>query len=351
MAPTTPPSKAVGRLPALGWNTWNAYRCARSFVTLGLRESGLLVSVRSRPRTNELVPDPLRFPRGIKALADDIHALGLKIGIYSDAGTKTCEGYPGSLGHEAIDAATWQAWDIDYLHSNSNSAIRFRYMGDAIANNDPPMQFSLCIWGDAHVWTWGARVGHSWRMSGDSSSTWDYIKSIISKNVDHLSSVNFFAHNDMDMMEIGNGNLTIQEERTHFAVWAFMKSPSYWLAGLSSEEVKIITNAELIAFHQDSTIGKPAMPYISSTTVATKPPQFYSGKSIRGTHVFVVNTNDTSATFNIKFADVPGLRTKNIHVHDMWTSTDLGTFSGSYDVTLAAHDTAALLVTTKQGGK
>jgi alpha-galactosidase len=123
------------------------------------------------------------------------------------------------------------------------------------------------------------------------------------------------------------------------------------LAGLSSEEVKIITNAELIAFHQDSTIGKPAMPYISSTTVATKPPQFYSGKSIRGTHVFVVNTNDTSATFNIKFADVPGLRTKNIHVHDMWTSTDLGTFSGSYDVTLAAHDTAALLVTTKQGGK
>jgi alpha-galactosidase len=117
------------------------------------------------------------------------------------------------------------------------------------------------------------------------------------------------------------------------------------LAKLSSEEIKIITNAELLAFHQDSTFGKPAMPYISSTTAATEPPQFYSGKSIRGTHVFVVNTNDTSANFNIKFADVPGLHSRNVRVHDMWNSRDLGIFSGSYNITLAAHDTAALLVT------
>jgi alpha-galactosidase len=192
----------------------------------------------------------------------------------------------------------------------------------------------------------------------------------MSENVGHLSSVNFFAHNDMDMMEIGNGNLTIQEERTHFAVWAFMKSPillgtdvcdlsHLWfltslkhsyptrlqITKLSSEEIKIITNAELLAFHQDSAFGKPAMPYISSTTAATEPPQFYSGKSVRGTHVFVVNTNDTSATFNINFADVPGLHSRNVLVHDMWTSRDLGIFSGSYNITLAAHDTAALLVT------
>jgi alpha-galactosidase len=117
------------------------------------------------------------------------------------------------------------------------------------------------------------------------------------------------------------------------------------LAKLSSEEVKIITNAELLAFHQDSIFGKPAMPYISSTAATTIPPQFYSGKSIKGTHVFVVNTNDTSETFNINFADVPGLHSRNVRVHDMWTSTDLGTFSGSYNITLVAHDTATLLVT------
>jgi alpha-galactosidase len=117
------------------------------------------------------------------------------------------------------------------------------------------------------------------------------------------------------------------------------------LAKLSSEEMKIITNAELLAFHQDSAFGKPAIPYISSTTPATEPPQFYSGKSIRGTHVFVVNTNDTSATFHINFADVPGLHSRRVRVHDMWTSRNMGTYSRSYRVTLAAHDTAALLVT------
>jgi alpha-galactosidase len=121
------------------------------------------------------------------------------------------------------------------------------------------------------------------------------------------------------------------------------------LAGLSSEEVKIITNAELVAFNQDVTVGKAAMPYVSSTTAATTPPQFYSGKSIKGTHVFVVNTYNASTTFNITFADVPGLHSRIVRVHDMWTSTDLGTFAGSYNVTLAAHDTAALLVTPKRG--
>jgi len=390
--PSIPPSKAVGRLPALGWNTWNAYRreiseekvfaAAQTFVTLGLREAGYeyvniddcWALLNRDPITTEQVPDPSKFPRGIKALADDIHSLGLKLGIYSDAGTLTCAGYPGSLDYEAVDAATWQSWGIDYLKYDncyipenwsdtrlppaddwyySKSAIRFRRMGTAIANNYPPVQFSLCIWGEAHVWTWGARVGHSWRMSGDSSPTWEYIESIIKTNVNHLSSVDFFAHNDMDMMEIGNGNLTIQEERTHFAVWAFMKSPILLgteLAKLTPEEIKIITNAELIAFHQDTTVGKPAFPFISSTAAATKPPQFYSGKSIKGIHVFVVNTNNTSTTFNIDFADVPGLSARNVRVHDMWTSIDLGIFSNNYDLTLAAHDTAALLVTPVTAG-
>ncbi|KAI0254137.1 glycoside hydrolase [Lactifluus subvellereus] len=383
-APTVPPSLAVGRLPALGWNTWNAYRCAisadkvlavaQSFVSLGLREAGYeyiniddcWALLDRDPNTNEQVPDPSRFPNGIKSLADQIHSLGLKMGIYSDAGTKTCEGYPGSLGYEAVDAATWQSWGIDYNCNvpenwtdssaplggdwyNSNSAIRFRAMGAAIAKNDPPMQFSLCIWGDAHVWTWGARVGHSWRMSGDSSPSWKYMKSIMSTNVDHLSSVDFFAHNDMDMMEVGNGNLTIQEERTHFAVWAFMKSPILLgtdLAALSPEQVKIITNVELLAFNQDVTVGKPALPFVSSTSATTKPPQFYSGNSVKGIHVFIVNTHDNSTTFKLDFADVPGLSSTTVLLHDMWSSTDLGTFSDSYNVTIAAHDTAAFLVTS-----
>ncbi|KAH9034867.1 glycoside hydrolase superfamily [Lactarius pseudohatsudake] len=385
--PTTPPSKAVGKLPALGWNTWNAYRCdiseekilaaARSFVSLGLREAGYeyvniddcWALLERDPHTKEQIPDPVKFPNGIKALADEIHSLDLKIGIYSDAGTETCAGYPGSLGYEAIDAATWASWDIDYLKYdncnvpehwnddcappdgdwyNSNSAIRFRRMGAAIADNDPPMEYDLCIWGDAHVWTWGARVGHSWRMAGDSTPTWEYIKLIMNINVPHLSSVDFFSHNDMDMMEIGNGNLTIEEERTHFAVWAFMKSPILLgtdLAALSPEEVEIITNAELIAFLQDTTEGKPALPFTPPYSIPTDPPQFYSGRSAKGIHVFIVNTNDEPTTFKLDLVDVPGLNSSSAGIHDMWTSTNMGIFSTSFNVVLAAHDTAALLIT------
>ncbi|KAI0266743.1 glycoside hydrolase superfamily [Gloeopeniophorella convolvens] len=387
-APTTPPSKAVGRLPALGWNGWNAYGCAisadkvlsaaQSFVDLGLQKAGYeyvniddcWAEMSRDPTTQQQVPDSTKFPNGIKALADQVHSMGLKIGIYSDAGTNTCAGYPGSLGYEAIDAAAWQSWDIDYVKYdncnvpanwtdagnppggdwyNSNSAIRYRQMGAALANNDPPVQFSLCIWGDANVWTWGNRVGHSWRMSGDAGPTWGYIASIMSTNVAHLSSINFFSHNDMDMMEIGNGNLSIQEERTHFAVWAFMKSPillGTTLSALNSDQVAIITNAELLAFHQDATIGTPATPFTSSTAATTNPPQFYAGRSVKGTHVFIVNTNSTSTTFDVNFADIPGLEAGKFKVHDMWKSADLGTFSGAYNVTLAAHDTAALLITS-----
>jgi alpha-galactosidase len=172
--------------------------------------------------------------------------LGLKFGIYSDAGTETCAGYPGSIGNEDLDAETFSDWGLDYLKYdncnvpanwtdapmpqnndwyNSNSAIRYRQMTAALAKVPRTMQFELCIWGTANVWDWGARVGHSWRIAGDGSATWDYITSVISVNVAHNTAVNFFSHNDMDMIQIGNGDLTIQEQRTNFASWAFLKSP------------------------------------------------------------------------------------------------------------------------------
>ncbi len=117
------------------------------------------------------------------------------------------------------------------------------------------------------------------------------------------------------------------------------------LAALSPKEVEIITNAELIAFHQDITVGKPALPFTSSNSISTNPPQFYSGRSAKGIHVFIVNTNDDPTTFKLDIVDVPGLNSSNASVHNMWTSTDLGIFSTSFDISLAAHDTAALLVT------
>ncbi|VDB95294.1 unnamed protein product [Peniophora sp. CBMAI 1063] len=385
-APTTPPSKAVGRLPALGWNGWNAYGCdisadkvlaaAQSFVDLGLADVGYeYVNIddcwmlESRDATTQQqVPDPDKFPDGIAAVADAIHNMGLKIGIYSDAGTSTCGGYPGGLGYETIDAAVYDSWGIDYLkydncnvpsnwsdtpdqgddYYNSKTAIRYRIMGAALAENETPVQYSLCLWGVDDPWEWGAKVGHSWRMDYDAQPDWSYITQIMTKNARYLDAITFYAHNDMDMMEIGNGNFTVEEERTHFAAWILMKSPILLgtdLSKLSSDQVAIVSNPALLAFHQDSSVGEPAKPFTSSTSDTTSPPSFYAGTSSKGTHLFIVNLNDTKASYTVNFADVPGLGLGSYVLQDMWTGKNLGNFSGNYTASVAAHDTVAILAT------
>ncbi|TDL18479.1 glycoside hydrolase [Rickenella mellea] len=381
-SPTNPPTKAVGKLPALGWNDWNADGCsiseakvlaaANAFISLGLKNAGYQYvnvddcwALKARGSDGRIVPDPAKFPNGIASVASKVHALGLKMGIYSDAGTNTCAGYPGSLYNEALDAATFSSWGIDYLKYdncyvpgnwtdassppggdwyNSNSALRYRRMTAALDQQPNPIEFNLCIWGQAQVQTWGSRVGHSWRITGDASATWSFILSSIQANVNIINYVDFYAHNDMDMMEIGNGALTIQEQRTHFAAWAMLKSPILLgteLANLSQQQVAIITNTEILAFHQDGTIGTPAKPFTNSGSPSTSPPEYYSGTSSKGTHVFVINTGASSSTRTLNFASVPGLGSGARTVHDMWAGQDIGKFTGSYTFTLASHDTAA----------
>ncbi|KAF8903142.1 glycoside hydrolase [Gymnopilus junonius] len=388
-APTQTPTKAVGKLPALGWNSWNAYGCdideskfldaANQFISLGLKDAGYeYVNIDDcwsnkdgrNPTTNRIVPNATRFPNGIDGLATEVHNLGLKFGIYSDAGTQTCAGYPASLGNEAIDAATFDEWGIDYLKYdncnvpanwtdaptppdndwyNSNSSIRYRQMTAALDSVSRPIEFSLCIWGDANVWEWGAKVGHSWRISGDATPEWSFITSVIAQNVGISEYINFYAHNDMDMMEIGNGALTIEEQRSHFAAWAFLKSPILLgtdLSKLNSTQLAIIKNAELLAFHQDPKVGTPAKPFTAfSSMPSTSPPEYYAGTSTKGTHVFILNTSNVTETKKFKFSNVPGLGTSgHFRLHNMWTGADLaGTHSASstFSVSVAPHDTVA----------
>jgi len=152
----------------------------------------------------------------------------------------------------------------------------------------------------------------------------------------------------MDMMEIGNGNLTLQEQRTHFAAWAFLKSPILLgtdLSKLTSDQLTIIKNKELLAFSQDNTVPGPAQPFQTTTS----PPEYYAGASSKGTHIFVINTGSSTATKSFKFSTVPGLGTSgNFKLHDMWKGTDLsGTYTANamFSVSVAAHDTVAYLVT------
>ncbi|KAH8701996.1 alpha-galactosidase [Talaromyces proteolyticus] len=420
----------VGRLPALGWNSWNAFGCdvsetklmtaANEIVSTGLKDLGYEYvniddcwSVKGGRDnvTDRIIPDSEKFPSGINGTAQKIHNLGLKIGIYSSAGTETCAGYPASIGHESLDAQTFADWGIDYLKydncyvpsnwtdeytactadsdfpgvnpngtcpglqnpapagydwSKSNTAKRYNIMRDALAavEDQQVILFSMCEWGQADVVSWGNGTGNSWRMSGDINATWPRITAIANLNAHELSSVDFWGHNDPDMLEVGNGNLTIEENRAHFALWAIMKSPliiGTALDSLPETHLEILKNADLVAFNQDPVHGKPAYPYKAGYSNGTwdpvHPPEYWSGSTSYGWNlVLLFNSEDVNATRTASWSEVPQLKQQQRHAHktqrgyqveDIWTGKDLGCVKDQYSVDLQPHDVAVLKIKGK----
>src|SRR5690242_18440553 len=226
------------RTPPMGFNDWNAFGCnvseqlikqtADFFVSSGMKAAGYqYVNIddcwmtHQRDAQGRLVPDPVKFPDGIKGTADYVHSLGLKLGIYEDAGTATCAGYPGSLGHERVDAQTFADWGVDYLkYDNCNNAgstttqqyiDRYSAMRDALAATGRPIVYSICEWGVNQPWTWAPDVGNLWRTTGDISDNWNSLKSIVNQNAPLAASAGPGAWNDPDMLEIGNGGMTDTE--------------------------------------------------------------------------------------------------------------------------------------------
>jgi alpha-galactosidase len=327
--------------------------------------------------------------------------MGLKIGIYSSAGTETCAGYPASIGYESIDAATFAGWGIDYLKydncnvpsnwtnqyticvpdddsydatngscpttptsappgydwSTSNTARRYQIMRDALLAQNRTILFSLCEWGTAGVDEWGAEMGNSWRMSGDISPYWSRVAQILNENSFQLNSVGFWGHNDADMLEVGNGNLTLPETRTHFAFWAAMKSPliiGTALDQLPSDHVQILANKHLIAFNQDKKYGGPATPYKWGvnpdwTFSMINPAEYWSGQSTGGTLVLALNSLDTDAKREIKWDEIPHLKKEGaaFEVTDVWSGKNLGCVEMGISRSLAPHDTMAFVVGRK----
>ncbi|XMA15190.1 hypothetical protein WAI453_007981 [Rhynchosporium graminicola] len=406
----------VGRLPALGWNSWNAYHCdvdeakimsaAQQVVKLGLRDVGYeyiniddcwSIKTGRNTATKQLIPDPHKFPNEIVGTADKIHALNLKIGIYSSAGTGTCAGYPASLGFEKVDAETWAAWGIDYLKydncgvpwdwndqysacmpefsggpfpngtcpnisnpapkgydwATSNSTKRYSIMRDALLAQNRTIQYALCNWGLAGVDSWGNKTGSSWRSTGDIDQNWGRTVEILNLNSFALNSVDFWGHNDADMLEVGNGQLTDAESRSHFAFWAAMKSPLIIgtdLAILKTSLVDVLKNKYLLAFNQDDIFGKPAMPYKWGTNPdwtfnATNPAEYWSGRSKDGTLVLAFNSLGDSATREIKWNEVPELKGGDSWmVTDIWNGKSLGCVKGGIRDTVQSHDTVGYMI-------
>lgn len=271
-------ANGLGSTPPMGWNSWNHFNCfidekmirdtADALVSTGLAKLGYrYVNIDdcwaeiSRDDKGYLVPKKSTFPSGMKALADYVHGKGLKLGIYSDAGYFTCsKQMPGSLDREEQDAKTFASWGIDYLkydncnNDGSKPLVRYPVMTQALMNAGRPIFFSLCEWGDMHPATWGFKIGNSWRTTNDISDNWDSMISRADQNEVYAEYARPGGWNDPDMLEIGNGGMTKDENVVHFSLWAISKAPLLIgcdVRNTTKDIIDIIANKEAIAINQD----------------------------------------------------------------------------------------------------
>lgn len=274
----------LAKTPPMGWNSWNKFGCrvneevvmkaAKSMVSSGMREAGYEYIVIddcwqiSRDEEGEIVVDTIQFPHGMKYLADYIHSLGLKFGIYTCAGLTTCQKRPGSRGYEFQDARTYARWGVDYLKVDwcyatpgQNSFASYSLMRDALYAAGRPIVLSICEWGETQPWTWAKEVGHLGRTTGDIRDNWDSMINIVDAEKPLAKYAEPGYWNDPDMLEIGNGGMTTNEYKTHFSMWCMLAAPLMAgndLSNMSEETMSILTNANLIAVNQDK-LGQQAV--------------------------------------------------------------------------------------------
>ena len=276
--------KDLALTPPMGWNSWNHFNCdinetvvreiADAMVENGMADAGYAYIVIDdcwqidRYPNGILIADPIRFPSGIKALVDYVHSKGLKFGIYSDAGKKTCQERPGSLNYEAIDAATFQEWGVDYIkydwchHGFKKAKNTYPIMGNELYQLNQDIVYSVCNWGWGNPWEWAPEFSHLWRTTWDIEACFDCRGNLIRKNVLEIIDLNAplaqyagpGAWNDPDMLEVGNGDLSFDENVAHFSMWCMMAAPL--IAGndlrtMDETTLSILSNKEMIAIDQD----------------------------------------------------------------------------------------------------
>ena len=349
----------LGRVPPMGFNTWNAFNCdiaehivldtVKVVQDLGLDKVGYTYinlddcwMAHQRDTTTGLyVADPDRFPRGMKFLGDYLHKRNLKFGIYTSAGVKTCAGYPGSLYHEVQDAQTFAEWGVDYLKYDNcyNDGIpgidRYTAMRDALNATGRPIFFSLCQWGEEESWKWAPAIGNSWRTTQDIAPRWNSIVGNFFKSQQHAERSQPGAWLDPDMLEVGNGKLTLDECKSHFAMWCFVKAPLLLgndLTKMTSEILAVVSNVNLIGINQDPGT-KQATCYVGRCSQSgTQSFSIFATTTGSGVTVaLIINWDDKEATatnFTIAGQDVAVVPTPNqaIVVEDLWASTVVGEY-------------------------
>jgi len=352
--------------PPMGWNSRNKFaekvdaktvkEMADAIVSSGMKEAGYTyVNIDDtwqgkRDEQGVLQPNE-KFP-DMKGLADYVHSKGLKIGIYSSPGPKTCAGYEGSYQHEEQDARTWAAWGIDYLkydwcsaktvYKDEEMPAGYRKMGDALKATGRPIVYSLCQYGLRKVWEWGAASGANlWRTTGDIEDVW---KSMSTIGFDKETGLEQYAGpghwNDPDMLEIGNGNMDAVEYRTHISLWAMLAAPL--LAGndvrsMDDETKQLLINREVIAIDQDK-LGKQGFRVSKEgrTEVWVKP---LEGGDLA---MALFNRGDNAELMIAKWTDL-GLSGKH-SVRDVWAHADRGKIKDLFEAEVSGHGVVMLRV-------
>lgn len=381
-------SKPLAATPPMGWNSWNMFghkvnetvirETAGAMVSSGLADCGYEYVViddcwsqkSGRDSHGDLVPDPERFPGGIKALADHVHGLGLKIGIYSDAAEQTCGSHPGSFGHEEQDARLWASWGIDYLkydycHAPEDQATaveRYTRMGEALRKTGREFLFSLCEWGGRSPHLWGRKAGgHMWRVSGDVYDSWvnlwiaDWKTYAIGVDVSLDLAADLAAFggpggwNDLDMLVVGlkgkgqisGTGMSSIEYQTHMSMWCMACSPLMIgcdIRKMESDAAALLMNREVLAVNQDP-LGKPARRVKRSGRCEAWWKPLADGSAA----VALINRGSEGEDLRLKAGDI-GLLDAPKLARNIWTGEDVADFHQEMVQRVQPHETILLKI-------
>jgi len=373
--------------PPMGWNSWNTFQTniseqlvkgiADVMVSSGMKDAGYTylvlddgwMAMERDPKTGDLVPDPKKFPNGLKPVIDYVHSKGLKFGLYNCAGTKTCAGYPGTRGYEYQDARFYASLGTDYLKfdwcntEGINAKEAYTTMSKALKAAGRPIVFSLCEWGNNQPWLWAEPVGQLWRTTGDITAQFDGIKSYgnwhangVMTIVDMQDSLRKYAGpnhwNDPDMLEVGNG-LTPAQNRSHFSLWAMLAAPL--IAGndlrkMSAETKSVLTNKDVIAINQDL-LGIQGFRYSNKDSIQT----WFKPLSKNEWAVCFVNRSSVAKQLDFNWQNesvIDNLYNKSLdaksttyRLRDLWTKKDVGTTRTPVKTTIQPYDVLMLRLT------
>lgn len=371
--------EGLAMTPPMGWNSWNTFQTniseklvmeiADDMIKSGMKDAGYTYIVlddgwmaKERNKNGDLVPDPVKFPNGLKPVIDYVHSKGLKFGLYNCAGTLTCAGYPGTRGYEYQDARYYASLDIDYLKydwcntAGITAKEAYNTMSKALKLAGKPIVFSLCEWGENEPWLWAKEMGHLWRISGDIYNCFDCIKDYgtwkswgVTYIIDMRKNIRQYAGpdhwNDPDMMEVGHG-MSASEDRAHFSMWCMLAAPLIAgndLRDMSKETIATLTDKEAIAIDQDA-LGVQAYLYQQKDSVDTwiKP---LSNKEVA---ICFLNRSKKPVTVTYDFKQQPVIDTfskTNINfqttpytILNTWMKKEIGNTSKPLTVNVPGHD-------------